>query len=90
MSTKTEIESIMMGKDGLAWIVGAGLSVGDLLVLIFLYRWGEDDLLGCIPGITPDSINDALAFAAENPDSIEGQFYNASDPCALMRAVGLY
>jgi uncharacterized protein (DUF433 family) len=89
MSTKTEAESVTVGQGGLAWIVGTELSVGDLLALIFLYRWCEDDLLECIRGLTPRAINDALAYSAANPETVEGQFYYGLDPCPLMRAVGL-
>jgi hypothetical protein len=89
MSIKTEAESVTVDQGGLAWVVGTELSVGDLLALIFLYRWCEDDLLECIPGLTPRATNDALAYSADNPDTVEGQFYYGLDPCPLMRAVGL-
>jgi len=72
MSTKTEGEYITVDGGGTAWIKEVDFSVGDLLALIFLFGWREEDLIDTLPGLTPESINAALAYAADNPDTVEG------------------
>lgn len=89
MSRKAELEYVTVEEGGLAWVKGTEFSVGDLLALLFLYGWREDDLLDAITGLMPRAINAALAYAADNPDTVEGQFYYSVDPCPLMRAVGI-
>lgn len=67
----------------------AGVLVGEILTLTFLYRWSTDDLIDYFPRLTPELINAAFGYASENPDTMEGLFYYSVDPCPLMRALGL-
>ena len=80
---------IEINKAGLAEIKEAELLVGDILILIFLYAWSVEDLMDCFPKLTFAMINEALEYAATNPDTAEGQFYFSENPCPLMRTSGL-
>ncbi|MCA1623952.1 MAG: hypothetical protein LC778_09160 [Acidobacteria bacterium] len=80
---------IEINKAGLAEIKAAELSVGDILILIFLYVWSAEDLMDCFPKLTSAMINEALEYGSTNPDTVEGQFYSSENPCPLMRASGL-
>ncbi len=89
MTTKIQAHYVELNKAGLAEIKGRGVLVGQVLALVFLYRWSVEDLIDSFPCLTPEMINAAFDYASENPDTVEGQFYYSIDPCPLMRALGL-
>lgn len=80
---------VEINRAGLAEINEGGVLVGDLLTLMFLYGWDAEELIDCFPSLTPKMINAALNFASDNRETAEGQFYYSTDPCPLMRALGL-
>lgn len=83
------IDYVEINSAGLAEIKEDEVLVGDILTLVFLYRWSVEDLINCFPSLTPGMINAAFGYASENPDTVEGQFYYSIDPCPLLRALGL-
>lgn len=89
MTTETQTACIVLRGDGLAEIREAGILVGLVLALTFLYRAEAGDLVNAYPGLTHELINAAFEYAADNPDTVEGQFYYSVDPCPLMRVLGL-
>ena len=89
MATETQVTSIVVRRDGLAEIREAGVLVGLVLALTFLYRAEAGELVNSFPGLTHELINAAFEYAADNPDTVEGQFYYSVDPCPLMRVLGL-
>jgi uncharacterized protein (DUF433 family) len=86
---KTVESYIEINGAGLAKIKESEVLVGDVLMLVFLYRWSVDDLVNFFPGLTSEMINAAFGYASDNPDTVEGQFFFSVDPCPLMRVLGI-
>lgn len=80
---------IKINNTGFAVIKDVEILVGDVLTLIFLYHWKMDDLANFSADLTPEMVSAALGYAYENPDTVEGQFYFLTDPCPLMRVLGI-
>jgi hypothetical protein len=88
MKTETQAGRIELNTAGLALCAEAGVLVGEMLILMFMWRWGVDDLLAYYPELTAEMVDAALVYPVENPDTPEGMFYYSVDVMPLLAATG--
>lgn len=88
MRTEVRANRLELNGAGLAVVKEAGVLVGDVLILTFMWGWSVDDLLAYYPELTQEMVNAAFEYAAENPDTPEGLFYFSVDVFPLLAAAG--
>lgn len=88
MQTEVRAGCLELNRAGLAVIKEAGVLVGDVLILTFMWGWSVDDLLAYYPELTQEMVNAAYEYAAERPETPEGLFYFSVEIFPLLAAAG--